>query len=47
MHEQSVYAVREFGAERKILSSDMVVGDEGGEKKILVAMVLLLCRWFM
>lgn len=48
MHEQQVYAMRESGAERKMLSSLVTVRSEGYEKKeIWVANVMLLCRCFV
>lgn len=43
--EQRAYASREFGAERKMLTSFVVVRGDGDEQEeIWVARVLLLCR---
>lgn len=45
MHEQGVYASREFDAQRKGLNSFVTVGGEDDEREeIWVAKVLLSCR---
>lgn len=47
MHEQSLYSSREFGAERTLLITSNIVGDESNEERVMqVARVLLSRRCF-